>query len=148
MREVKQTEGKEVRFQWTNIRELIFRKVDDERLELSIEEEGIKRKVELSIVEKNMKDKKKDPLYISIEKRSKLFRSFVVFPIVAVFLLLLNYHVNVKLGVPLWWCLLPIIALGVGLLVQSLDVFLPWGQPEHIDNVYEEKKRKKSDKES
>lgn len=149
MSEAEQTKRKVIgKIRLSYDHDLIASVVNDKKFRLSIEDKADNKKLELSIVEKNMKDKKKDPLYISIKKRSNLFRSLVVFDIVAVFLFLLNYHVYVKLGVPLWWCLLPIIALGVGLLVQSLDVFLPWGQPEHIDNVYEERKRKKSDKES
>ena len=125
MSEAKQTERKEIgRVKLSGTQELVAFVVDS-------------KKRHFSIVDKNITE---DPLYRLAGKRCKSWRSLIVYVIVVATLFIINciawciWHVCY-----LWW-LLPTVILGVGLLVQFLDAYLPWGGPKCVNKVYEKLK--------
>ncbi len=123
---------------------LIASAVNDKKFRLSLVDNVDNKELELDVVDKNIEDKEKDPLFQSAKKQSNFTRSVFVYIFVAFTLTGINYLTAKKWPGSLWWCLLPIVLLGVGLLVQGLDVCLPWGQPKHVDKVYRKKKAKES----
>jgi len=125
MNKTKQTEQKEIgRVKLSDTQELVAFVVDS-------------KKRHFSIVDKNITE---DPLYRFAEKRCNFWRSLIVFLVVVVALKVINYLAWLKWRVcPLWW-LLPTVILGVGLLVQFLDAYLPWGGPKHVNKVYKKLK--------
>lgn len=116
MSKPKESDGESVRIPWGDNRELIFLKVNNERLELSIDNKKDNKKVEFIIVDKRDEG-----------KRARLWRTAFVYVYVVLFLLYLNWGVSefFMLELSINWWILPAGILGIGFLVQVLDASYP-----------------------
>ncbi len=116
--------------------DLVVSMVVNKKCELGLEDKVDNKKLELSI-------KMKEGLLCKLaEKWCNFCRSAVVYGIVVVVLMFMNFFACWKWEVRWGWWLLPTAILGVGLLVQGLDAYLSVWQSKCVCRAYKRLKDK------